>query len=354
MARVREAFFEDLPAAARLAARYGMSLRDEPYWELLWKKNPSSDASGRVGWVIEKDDGGVGGFLGSIPLSFELDGAPVPAAAATTFVVDEGSRNLSLLLAKAFFSQKGPELLLVTTSNDSAGRLYAAFKAKRMPEASYGTPLFWVCGWRGFLAASARKLGWGALAPLTLPLGVLADACSGPARTGSVRLLDGFDPRFDAFWQELRARRPGRLLAVRDQRHLSWHYGRAAGEGRLRLLVLEESGRILGYAVLLRQDNEAIGLRRMVLADLQLLDELPEPIAGLIAAARALCRQEGSHVLEAVGFARAKRMALEALSPFKREFPSWPYYYKAGPALAGRLEDARAWDPCFYDGDSGL
>jgi len=351
MAKVREASFEDLPAAARLAERYGMSLRDEPYWELLWKRNPAAEASGRVGWLIEQDDGGVGGFLGSIPLSFELDGAPIPAAAATTFVVDDASRNLSLLLAKAFFAQKGPELLLVTTSNEAAGKLYAAFRAKRMPEASYGRPLFWVCNWRGFLAASMRKLGWGALAPLTAPLGLAADLCARPARAGAARLLDGFDTRFDAFWQELRARRPERLLGVRDLRHLSWRFERASAEGRMRLLALEDGGRLLGYAVLLRQDNESVGLRRMVLTDLQLLDELPEPVADLIAAARALCRRERIHVLEAVGFACAKRRALEGLSPLRRRFPSWPYFYKtSNPAL----DDARVWDPCFFDGDSGL
>jgi hypothetical protein len=170
------------------------------------------------------------------------------------------------------------------------------------------------------------------------------------------KILDAFDERFDSFWQQLRRQWPGRLLAVRSSAALKWHYHGSAQRGELVIVGADGSdGSLDGYAILVRRDSPpAIGLRRYMIADLQVAREEPALVLALLGGAIDAARARGTHVVEAVGLEAFKRKVLEPTSRVRR-FPCWPYLYKAQtPELAKTLESPAVWDPCPYDGDAAF
>jgi hypothetical protein len=90
-------------------------------------------------------------------------------------------------------------------------------------------------------------------------------------------------------------------------------------------------------------------------ADLQVLGNVPSGARQLLEAALALAADEGVHAVEVIGLNAAKREALAALSPRRRQLPSRLFYYRPlNPALAAPLRAVSAWDPSPFDGDASL
>lgn len=82
------------------------------------------------------------------------------------------------------------------------------------------------------------------------------------ARDGSeVRLLPGFDPRFDRLWQFVKDEHP--VIACRDRRHLEWRYA-SKPDGGYRVLGYVDGEQLRGYAIIKRHHDE-----------LQVVDILP-------------------------------------------------------------------------------
>ena len=82
------------------------------------------------------------------------------------------------------------------------------------------------------------------------------------------------------------------------------------------------------YAILKRQDHAPSGLKRMRLVDYQSIDS-DDALGPIIAAAIARCRRERIHTLEHVGCGLPKMRTFDALAPYRRKLPAWPYYFKA-------------------------
>ncbi len=369
MARIREARFEDHAGVAALEERYGLFTTPEADWRRRWEANPAirgATETWPMGWVIETEAGDIAGFFGNIPMAYEIDGERLLAAATNSWVVDDDQRGQALELLGRFFAQPTVDLFLSTTANPTASTAMAAFKARKVPQPDCDEALFWITNHSGFARALATKAGlpmarvFGLLAGLGFGL---ADAVrgrpSGKAPEGyRLATVVTFDDRFDALWQRLRGG-PGKLRFVRDRESLDWHFSRFLAEDQAWIGTCEGSGEkagaLTGYAVFVRQDNAAIGLRRAVLADFQADGDDPDVLRALVHAGLAECRARRLDVLEAVGFAPAKRHVLKGLAPWKRRLPTWPYLYKAREAsLADRLADPAYWDVGPIDGDASL
>src|SRR3989338_24665 len=134
----REASFDDLEGVIDLLNRNDMDFKnkDKDEWLHIWKENPLI-ADGRVswpiGWVLERDDKRIVGFVGNIPILYRLKGKDLIAASATSWVVEAPYRNWSLSLVSSFLSQDGADLYLDVTANDAAEKILLAFKAKKIP-----------------------------------------------------------------------------------------------------------------------------------------------------------------------------------------------------------------------------
>jgi hypothetical protein len=301
--------------------------------------------------------GRIVGSVGNIFSSYEFNGRPVLAAAAHAVAVDPEYRKNSLPMLVRFFRQEKVDLLLSTTANEAASKVYTGFKAQRVPHPNYDQVLYWITGYTGFLRGGLSRRGKNpALAPFAAPLLWLADFPARKARASAARtrVLTDFDERFDTLWNQLR-RTPDRLLAVRSRQALAWHFEEAKRHDRLAIVALQDGANLTGYLILLRRDATDIGLLRYQVADMQVLGANPAAVTSLVSAALQLARRQGIHVVEATGFDTFKHVTLEALRPRRRMSPSWPFLYKVQTAdLIEPLSRPQAWDPCPYDGDAAF
>jgi hypothetical protein len=360
---VRTAKFEDYAAIVVLMRRYGLPTKPREEWRHVWERNPVLTRRTEtlpLGWVLE-NNGKVVGFLGNIPTFCSFVGRRLLATTANAWVVDEPYRSQSIALLKHYLRQKEIDLFLNTTAGVASGRLWEALGAKRLPLPSYGDVLFWTTAPREVVRALLISKNIPTPEILSFPLSLLLRIrllvrSTKRTRAQVVREVVGFDSRFDDFWEELRLS-SSKLLSWRDAETLNWHFKYALAGNRARILTLEASGRITAYAVLCRQDKPELSLKRYSLADLQCLDSSATAYAcgKLLEHSFELCRQEGVHLLEAIGFAPEKRSVLESFAPFKRKMGSWPFYFKSrDTAIESALSPATAWDPSAYDGDGSL
>jgi hypothetical protein len=362
-ATVRIATFDDYADVCDLKRRYGLGTKVLDEWKHLWQCNPVLTRRAEplpLGWALE-NNGKLVGFLGSIPTLYSFAGHRLLATTANDWVVDEPYRSHSIALLKRYLGQRGVDLFLNTTAGIASGRVWEALGARRVPLSYYDEVLFWITAPRDVMRALLIRKKIPAAGALSFPLGlglrIGLRLRSKKSREGQdVREIESFDSRFDVFWDELK-QGSTKLLSWRDAETLSWHYKYALASKRARILTLEAGGRVTAYAVLRRTDKPDLGLKRYHLADFQCLDssEIMRACGAFLGHSLELCRKEGVHVLEAVGFTPEKRAALEDFAPLRRKSEAWPFYFKSRSAeLETSLSAATVWDPSVYDGDGSL
>lgn len=365
--KIREARFRDHAQIAALARRFGLGFEDEAAWERLWKENPAYrgiENEFPIGWVLE-DSGGVRGYLGNVPLRYELSGKNLLAAATRSWVVDGAYRGYALMLLRPFYQQQKVDLFLGTSVNSHSGVAAGIFKNIRVPVGAWDRSLFWITHFRGFTESFFAKKGWDFAKPFSFPVSLglsLRDQVrgSGFRRSSSdpaVVGVEDFSDCFDAFWSELRKVKAGVLLAVRDRETLAWHFRTALRRKEAWIYEFHQNGRMIGYAIFLRQERPQVGLNRVCLVDFQCIEEerCDSMFMSALWSAFERCRQESIHMLELIGLPQSLEAKAELAAPHRRKLDNWMYFYKPNSAaLAAALEDPRVWEPSLFDGDSSL
>ena len=102
--------------------RFDINKRSKDYWRnrllLWWDKNPSFTAKDVKGWILI-ERGEIVGFIGNIPLHFQLSGKKLKVYAGTTWNVDKPYRNKSIsLLFKSLEVAKETILFSTTAGGD--------------------------------------------------------------------------------------------------------------------------------------------------------------------------------------------------------------------------------------------
>lgn len=357
---VREATFDDYDGIMSVRRGCGLTERDRPSWEHHWTGNPHWAPETPIGWVIEDPDARILGTFVSIPVAYQLDGRRLIAGVGNSYAVLPEGRKRSLQIVTEFCNQKHVDLLLSSTPAPMVAELLQKlFGAQRAPYPNDTGILSWITDYCGFASALLR----GKAGPLGGSLGCLA----GPVlwtsdklrqrgrsrdRQFEVQRLDEFDERFDTFWSRL-AESQGRLLAVRDQAALAWHFPTAYTSGR-EILALQQADELLGYAILIRKDQESIGLKRLRICDLQTLVDNPAHVESLVSAAMATARRSGIHMVEVMGHDTFKRSVFKRLRPHRRQGGMRCLYWPKNPDLAEPLLHPDAWALSPYDGDNSL
>jgi hypothetical protein len=108
---------------------------------------------------------------------------------------------------------------------------------------------------------------------------------SGEAPVLAVREVDAFDRRCDLLWERCAAEFD--VAVVRDASHLEWRYADPRG-GRSTILMAEEGGELVGWAVLKSHADRAH------LADLLVAPERPDALAALGTASIERAAQAGA------------------------------------------------------------
>lgn len=363
---LREATDRDAPAVFALLSALGLRLPGTDagrtaLWRRLWIDNPALAGTGDPppGWVLEAD-GAVVGFFGSIPRAGVLAGRRLRIAVASLWGVQPAYRAHVPGLAATYFAQPGADVCLVTTAVPATARIFLRHGGHAVPQPGLDSPLSWVIDPQGFVTAALRRKGvGGGFATLA---GRVARKTRRFSRTPLHRQFDR--PRdvavlgagdvggeFDGLWRRV-GERTDRLMAVRDSAALRWHF---AGRDDAVVFALRGTGGLEGYAVVVRDDAPAAGLRRLRIADLVLADDDAAKTTALLAAAFAHGDAECCHVVELAGLAGEPRRQAQALRPLARKLPAWPAYYRAAdPDVAAALSGAAAWALSGFDGDTTL
>jgi hypothetical protein len=366
--KLREVRFDDYSQVAALALKFGLDAEDFPAWKNLWTDNPTYreiKVKFPMGWVLETADGSIAGYLGNIPLSYELEGRRILVATGRSWVVDAAYRPYSLLLMGTYFQQANVDLFLTTSVNSQSAVPLGVFEWVRVPKGAWDRTLFWITYPQGFSESYFRKKEWAAAKLLSYPLSLgisFRDHVRGnrflKTRSDFAALsCKAFDNRFDAFWAALKKRKSKLLLAVRDRETLEWHFKFALLKNIAWIYTVEDNRGLIAYAVFLRQDRRLVGLKRMCLVDFQCLEQKKAPalLTSMLRAAFERCRQESVHMLELIGVTPLLEECAERASPHRRQLPNWMYFYKTNDRiLSEKLLKADVWEPSLFDGDSSL
>jgi hypothetical protein len=366
--KLRVVRFEDHDQIAALVSRFDLHIESFSGWQHLWSENPAYleiKDKFPMGWVLENAQGGICGYLGNVPLNYELEGKKLLAATTRAWVVDTPYRSYSPLLLGTYFQQRNVDLFLSTTVNAQSAPAYSIFEGIPVPKGAWDRTLFWITHYQGFMESYLRQRGRATVKALSYPLSVglfLRDQILGSriaARHGGieVRGCEAFDERFDVFWAALRQKKPQVLLGVRTREALDWHFGLSLQQNTGWVYVVEGAAGLSAYAIFQRSDYRQIGLTRMRLVDFQYLDQerAPELLKAMLGAAMNRCREESIQMLELVGMCAEEENWLKDAAPHGRTLSAWLYFYKAGnPALAQTLKNPAVWEPSLFDGDSSL
>jgi hypothetical protein len=361
--RVREASFGDYDQIAALQTRYQRPTTSFEQWKHLWVNNPAYIELRNtipIGWVLEREDKNIVGYLGNIPLFYELGGQRIVASVAHAWVVDARYRAYSLALLDLYFSQKSVELFLNATVGPDAFDSFAVFQSLPTPVGDWDRSVFWITTYQGFLESWLAMKGVPLSKPLSYALALaptIKQAFSnGLLRDGraELQLCKSFDARFDVFWQSLRELNPKVLLGMRTREVLQWHFAYALRNNEA-WIITSGKDRISAYSIFLRHDNPSYGLKRLRLIDYQALDGSTTLLLPMLSWALDKCRKEGIHMLETIGFRPSTRKAISDVAPYERKLPCWLYFYKTrDKSLAQKLSDPNVWDPSQFDGDASL
>ena len=362
--KLREATLGDYEQIAALESRYGLATESLERWHHIWLNNPEHRDLRRcwtMGWVIEDENGQIVASIGNIPLAYELAGRTILAVSGRSWVADVPYRSKALSLLDRVINQPNVDLYLNNTVNSNSVNAVSVFDCSRVPVGLWDESAFWITNYQGLLGRLLARKTHRLARPLSYPFSAAAflkdRLTTKGLRAGDVEVksVTGFDDRFDDFWTDLKRMNPHVLLAVRSREVLEWHFKYALLDNRLWIATVVDNTRLAAYAIFVRQDSSAFGLRRMRLADFQSLDGSTALLEPLLCWALRKCRNEGIHILQIVGRWLEQGEFIEALAPHRRKLDAWRFIYRANnPSLAATLRDPHTWAPSLFDGDATL
>jgi hypothetical protein len=361
---LRPARFEDYSQIIKLEASHDMWTQSEQEWRAMWEANPLWERLKKnwpIGWVLEDSAGKIVGSIVNVPSAYRFGGRELLCANGRAWVCANEYRGFAVLLMDEYFNQEGAELFINTTVGPVATETLEQY-ASHVPLGDWNSIAFWITGYEGFARVALEKARVPARGLLTYPAAAalwVKDALwmkSLPAADQSVEIewVDGFDDRFDPFWEELVRQNPDKLLAARDSRALAWHFALPLRQQRLWILTAKRKGLLRAYCIVKREDRDT-ALKRMRVVDFQSVERDCDLLPALLEAARRKCVAEGIHMLEHLGCGLPKMRSFDDFAPYRRPLGHWPFYYHAAKVeLQKELANPAVWDPSSYDGDSSF
>ena len=371
--RLRLATLDDAWAVVRLQLRFGMNVPKDragaaALWDHLWGANPANligCALPPLGFVLESR-GEVVGFFGSLPRVYSVQGRIRVAAVATSWVVHEDFRSHTKRLAGAFFGQREPDLLLVTTAVEAVGRAFIKAGGGAVPDPGLASIHFWALRPASVVRGILEERGF----PRTLShmvgslLGTYMRAEAGirrrqpsvaiqgvETRVGGIEAVDG---RFDDLWARL-SEDETRAMALRRAVDIRWVIGTPARDHEPVVITCQRDGTMTGY--LLIRPRLAFGGAEVVgqIVDAMVPGDDPGLLGVLISRAYDVAMSEKWSLLEIRGFPPRMREVFASERPYVKRRRSSPYFYLAGDGEGlSHLDRAASWYVTHFDGDSSL
>ncbi|MCA9406875.1 MAG: hypothetical protein KC684_10070, partial [Candidatus Omnitrophica bacterium] len=264
----------------------------------------------------------------------------------------------------AYLRQKDVDLLLITTANKQAARVYEGLKLRKPPVKHCDKAYFWITHPKGFAQSVLITKSIPFNAVLKYPLGTAIflvnlfkqqPLIEKHKRTEHTIIeYAEFSEEFDVFWKNNPAR-SNEFMAQRDKDSMMWHFSHSFKEEKVWVMGIKENGFLRSYAVFFRYDNEKYLLKRVRLIDFQTLKGGNDDLLILLNYALRKATKTNVHMVEVFGFKESIQQIVKSRAPFERKLPSWLFFYKAlNKDLEKRLDNEAVWNPTSFDGDGSL
>jgi hypothetical protein len=288
VAVVRPDDYEEL--ASFMAGFPGVRPLDVAGWRsrlaTWWDANPAFEESFPRGWLL-RDNGTIGGFFGSIPLTVQLAGEEATAFSPTSWRVFPQYRGKSLSMKLLQLETHKEHLHFSTTPQKEMVPLLTRLGYRPIPrgETARHQSLL-ILDAEKFLRIRFRD---GLLGKTLTLVGAPVFAAVQSIRTrrlkaeGEVRELSWADEAFDDLWQRTRSRFANTNVRTADM--VNW-YCFAMKPVRKKLLASYEGGTLLGYMILIIVEDP--GRRFLECVDVWIDPAAGEErvLAGLVAKAK--------------------------------------------------------------------
>jgi hypothetical protein len=365
--RLREAAFSDYPHVARLRAARGLRVRSCEEWRHLWEDNPAYiERHGKwpVGWVLETGTDVVG-YVGNMPTRYTLNGREFTAGCAYSWIVMPAYSAYSILLLHEFLQQRDVAFCISTTAGLTSYKAHTALGAVPATGSTWNRSCVWITSYTGMVSSWLERKKWPMARAISYPISAVLYARDTVRKrltpknghsNGHIQIecCRQFDEQFDAFWQELQAHNPDRLLAERSRRALAWHFQYALHEEKLWIATVKEGSSLRAYAIFKLLSNANDKPQRLAFVDFQSVADGAMLFYSILDWALERCSSEGIHLLETIGLRPDGIGDLSALAPYRVAQEGWPLYKAIDASLAKKLKDPNVWSPCLYDGDASV
>jgi hypothetical protein len=357
---LRAASFDDYESIRRLWEEVTWQMPSPTDWQALWINNPVCQRLGKnysLGWVLEQGNKVVGS-LTSFPRPYTFQGADIVCANPLGWVVQADYRGYAPLLFYEYFDQPNIDLFIYATVS---AQLHPVFEelARRVPVGNWGLASLWAVSHVGLAQKVLRTLRTPFADVLAYPIGGvlwLKDCLSRPPvpktpTPYTVDFQDGFDAKFDIFWNDLLKEQPEKLLAERTCAALTWYFAKPLRTNRVWILTACRSEQLRAYSIFGCFEHG----RRARLIDYQTLEPEIDLLPNFLGAALRRCATQRVWFLENWGRGVPKMRTADDCAPYRRKLSSWSFYYRAAdPTLDAKLASAQYWEPSTFDGDDSL
>ncbi len=358
--KIRIAKFDDLEKIKELCVRNNLNVKkiNKEAWENFPNFNEFQNIP--IGWVIENNEKNIVGVILNLFMSYRLNNKTYKASVVSTWAVDHNYRSESMNLIFKWIYQKNVDLLVDNRRTERSAKILKSFKFKNVPTKDYEKIIYWILDYPNFIKSAIKKKIKIQVGPLSIiPAAMLKFYDFVMKRNMKFNLnkktikVESFDKKFDSFWDKLS--KNNKFMAERDSRSLEWRFARGIKEKRISVLTLSNEKNLIGYIIIMRDDNKKIGLKRMKIVDIQTSSNIEEDINDLIANAIEYARKEGIHILELMGFGENIREQALKMNPYTRTLSYSPFFYKImSDELKNEFSDDIEWDACLFDGDGSL
>jgi hypothetical protein len=215
-----------------------------------YAQNPAGQAI--ISVVRDCDSGSVVGFIWIVPLHIRVFGEDWLGATGTNLLIHSDYRGTSayVKLIRRFrqaFVDHGIQLHYsriseTTYSHLRPGDPRVAFRIPLLIR-----PLDMVKLARAYFNTRLQRFIVGIGGQLATPLLFQARQFNPDKHNFTLHVLDGFDERFDDFWERVKDKYP--VIVIRDCRYLAWRFAEVSGR-QYRILVVQVGDEVIGYTVL--------------------------------------------------------------------------------------------------------
>jgi hypothetical protein len=359
---VRVATREDQPRVQELQRLLGLRPDTLEDWDHIWGKNLQQLDSGvSIGWVLEVN-GVVVGYLGNVALRYFLNGNSLNVAAARGWVVQHKYRKYSALLLLKYFAQKNIDLLINSSSNEVAYKVFTAAGSISPKSQNFSNIYFFIVNRSNFVLAILERYGLNLNLKYFLHLAIviflalkkLESLRINKCKKSNNLRVSIVEPRkmskdYDQFWADVVKHNQG-FIADRSREKIEWMYSKPANDSKILEFYINK--KMIAYAGF--KKFRIIGSKEF---KLQLIDFVSLKIDTqitdmMIAEGKQIAKALGVCCLEITGCNEKTNGSIVRLGAFKRNHFPTPFSYKI--LNKNLLTKNEEWFITLYDGDSAL